>query len=127
MISILEETNRKQSKRFEVLFHENRGILFDKDGTCIRFDTLGKQVCIACFETRSMLAPHHSAEIKKILASRRQRFLQKHLLDEVLYQELYQRIGAIEELVEQGISSRWLEQFFYDYFTKKSEKIEPIG
>ena len=24
---------------------ENRGILFDKDGTCIRFDTLWQAVC----------------------------------------------------------------------------------
>lgn len=44
---------------------ENRGILFDKDGTCIRFDTLWQAGLQACFETLSMLAPHHSAEIKK--------------------------------------------------------------
>ena len=42
---------------------ENRGILFDKDGTCIRFDTLWQAGLKACFETLSMLAPHHSAEI----------------------------------------------------------------
>ncbi|NSU36205.1 HAD family hydrolase, partial [Enterococcus faecalis] len=81
----------------------------------------------ACFETLSMLAPHHSAEIKKILAIQEQRFLQKHLLDEVLYQELYQELAQFEELVEQGISSRWLEQFFYDYLRKNLKKIEPIG
>lgn len=55
---------------------ENRGILFDKDGTCIRFDTLWQAGLQACFETLSMLAPHHSAEIKKILAIQEQRFLQ---------------------------------------------------
>ncbi|MFP7309064.1 HAD-IA family hydrolase, partial [Enterococcus faecalis] len=106
---------------------ENRGILFDKDGTCIRFDTLWQAGLQACFETLSMLAPHHSAEIKKILAIQEQRFLQKHLLDEVLYQELYQELAQFEELVEQGISSRWLEQFFYDYLRKNLKKIEPIG
>ena len=41
---------------------ENRGILFDKDGTCIRFDTLWQAGLQACFETLSMLAPHHSAK-----------------------------------------------------------------
>ncbi|EGO8929556.1 HAD family hydrolase [Enterococcus faecalis] len=106
---------------------ENRGILFDKDGTCIRFDTLWQAGLQACFETLSMLAPHHSAEIKKILAIQEQRFLQKHLHDEVLYQELYQELAQFEELVEQGISSRWLEQFFYDYLRKNLKKIEPIG
>ena len=52
--------------------------------------------------------------------------MQKHLLDEVLYQELYQELAQFEELVEQGISSRWLEQFFMIIY-EKSEKIEPIG
>ena len=45
---------------------ENRGILFDKDGTCIRFDTLWQAGLQACFETLSMLAPHHSAKKKDI-------------------------------------------------------------
>ncbi|MGH2217431.1 HAD hydrolase-like protein, partial [Enterococcus faecalis] len=56
-----------------------------------------------------------------------QRFLQKHLLDEVLYQERYQELAQFEELVEQGISSRWLEEFFYDYLRKNLKKIEPIA
>ena len=47
--------------------------------------------------------------------------MQKHLLDEVLYQELYQELAQFEELVEQGISSRWLEQFFMIIY-EKSEK-----
>ena len=50
MISILEETNRKQNKRFECSFMENRGILFDKRVRCIRFDTLWQRLQ-ACFET----------------------------------------------------------------------------
>ena len=47
---------------------ENRGILFDKDGTCIRFDTLWQAGLQACFETLSMLASPRSADIKMILA-----------------------------------------------------------
>ena len=53
--------------------------------------------------------------------------MQKHLLDEVLYQELYQELAQFEELVEQGISSRWSGAIFYDYLRKNLKKIEPIG
>ncbi len=42
-----------------------------------RFDTLWQAGLKACFETLSMLAPHHSAEIKKILAIQEQRVFAK--------------------------------------------------